>query len=292
MTLPSSGEVAPLTPSGFGGCIATRDGISDGTTIRDVAVSMGVALVKGLKLNESTFRELVASLGVKVSYEDDDADVGYGFSDVLHLDGTREEGKVITGRGPLPLHTDGILLGTQVDLIILYAERVANLDMDGATIVCDQMTAWREMPSDLRDVLLRGYLEYKAFERGYFTNVPEGWYPIPTFRDYGRVRSLNLALPFEEGAPASWAVRVPGVSDEESRAFFEALRKHLSSPRYLYEHHWKQGDLIVIDNQRTLHGRQGLANKSSRELLRGQVTFEKVEGAPGATPEASGSTDR
>ncbi|MBM7773966.1 (5R)-carbapenem-3-carboxylate synthase [Actinokineospora baliensis] len=271
-----------LTPSGFG-AVLDEGTPADPKTVRDVALEAGVTVVKGQTFTEDLFREFVTGLGDTVSYDDDDAAVGYGFTDILHLDGTRDEGKVITGRGGLPLHTDGVLLGTQVDLIVLFAAEVRDLAADGATLVCDQITAWTELPDDLRAVLDRGHLEYIATERGYFTSVPEGWYPIPTFRNYGRVKSLNLALPFQsDEALASWDVRVPNTSAEESGQFFTNLRTHLSDPRYLYEHRWTAGDLVVIDNQRTLHGRRGLANASSRKLLRGQVTLAAIDGAPGA----------
>lgn len=278
---------AALTPSGFGALWAEGTQ-ADPETVRELALKSGVAVVKDQKFTEEEFRAFVSGLGDKVSYEEDDDSVGYGFTDILHLDGTREEGKVITGRGGLPLHTDGVLLGTQVDLIVLYAAEARDLEADGATLVCDQISAWEELPDHLRAVLDRGYLEYVATERGYFTSVPEGWFRIPSFRDYGRVTSLNLALPFQAGeALASWKVRVPDVSEQESDRFFADLHAHLSSDRYLHEHRWAEGDLVVIDNQRTLHGRRGLTDSTSRKLLRGQVTLAAVEGAPGAITQRS-----
>jgi len=277
-----SHTLPPLAKSGFGAQITTSTNVSP-SAVREAALGAGVVLAKGMEFNEESFRAFVSALGDKVSYEDDDAAVGYGVSDLLHLDGTRDSGKVITGRGPLPLHTDGVLLGTQVDLIVLYAVEADRLQGDGATLVCDQISAWHDMPAELRSVLARGYLEYKAIELGYFTSVPTDWYSIPTFRDYGRVKSLNIALPFAENVPASWDARVPGASNADSRSFFTALHHHLSHERYLYQHRWEQGDLLVIDNQQTLHGRDGLTDTATRKLLRGQVTLTAATEAPGAT---------
>lgn len=270
----------PLTGSGLGVHLPDETPL---TALRQAVLENGVTLLRNVHFDENSFRRFVDSLGDKVSYSDDNAKVGYGFSDILKLNGTHDKEKVVTGRGSLPLHTDGILLGTQVDLIILYADDVKDIDEDGATVVCDQLAAWNDMPESLRQPLLDGRLEYKAFERGYFATVPEGWYPISTFRDYGRVRSLNLALPFDGQAKASWDVRVPGLTDEASKAWFTALEQHLTAAPYLYSHRWRTGDLLIIDNQRTLHGRHGLRAHTCRKLLRGQVTFEAVASAPGAT---------
>jgi len=280
MTTPLYSQPQSLTASGLG---RRLDGIVNLGTIREIVFESGVVVVQGLNFTEPEFREFVEGLGEKVSYERDNADVGYGFTDILHLNGSREMGKVITGRSGLPLHTDGILLGTQVDFIILFATKVENLTSDGATLICDQITAWHEMPNDLRDVLLRGKLEYLATERGYFTNVPDNWYAIPTFRDYGRVKSLNLALPFPDDVSASWNVRIPGAPTDVSAQYFADLRDHFMQKRYLYEHHWSTGDLVVIDNQRTLHGRRGLSREGMRMLLRGQVTLPAIANASGTT---------
>ena len=262
-----------LLASGFGAEAVFADGPADPGRVREVAMSTGAALVRNCAFTEDEFRAFVGRMGAKVSYEDDDASVGYGFTDILHLDGSPEEDKVVTGRGGLPLHTDGVLLGTQVDLIILYAAELANLGEHGATMVCDQLAAWQAMPGNLRAVIDAGTLEYRALERGYFTTTPDGWYEIPTIRDYGRVRSLNMALPFPPGTPASWDVRVPRVTAAESADYFSKLADYLTGADYLYTHTWQQGDLLVVDNQRTLHGRRGLAGDSTRKLLRGQVTI-------------------
>lgn len=273
-----------LTASGLGVHLPDETPLA---AIRQAVLDHGVTLLRNVHFDENSFRQFVESLGDKVSYDEGNANVGYGFADILKLDGTHDKEKVITGRGSLPLHTDGILLGTQVDLIILYAADVANIDEDGATVVCDQLAAWRDMPESLRQPLLDGRLEYLAFERGYFTTVPEGWYPIATFRDYGRVRSLNLALPFDSEVKASWDVRVPGLSENASTAWFEELERHLTADPYLYCHRWRKGDLLIIDNQRTLHGRRGLLPHACRKLLRGQVTFEAIATAPGAALESA-----
>ena len=278
--IPSGLLVKALTPSGLGIHLPDATPLTD---VREAVLEHGVVLLRNQRFNEQRFRQFVEGLGDKVHYAESNAKVGYGFADILNLDGTHDKEKVITGRGSLPLHTDGILLGTQVDLIILYAAQIENIESDGATVVCDQLAAWHDMPSSLRQPLLKGHLDYLAFERGYFATVPNGWYPISTFRDYGRVRSLNLALPFDGAAKASWDVRVPGMDEAASTAWFAELEHHLTQARYLYSHCWRQGDLLIIDNQRTLHGRCGLQPTTCRKLLRGQVTFEPVVAAPGAT---------
>ncbi|BCJ61426.1 TauD/TfdA dioxygenase family protein [Micromonospora endophytica] len=257
-----------LTPSGLG----TRFGadVADDLvdTCQRAATRTGLALVRGLDLDADSFQRLVHALGDTVDHK-----FGEGRADLLELNASADDGKVVTGRGPLPLHTDGLLVGERTDLIVLYAARFSDRPGSGETTVCDQLAAWAEMPDDLRQVIEHTGLEYLVEERGYFPTVPQSWYEIPAVRDYGRVRSLNLTLPFPPGVPRGWQVRVKGADEEDSARFFARLGEFLHRPRYLYQHSWQVGDLMVIDNQRTLHGRTAISDDGERLLFRGQVTL-------------------
>lgn len=257
-----------LTPSGLGTVLdlGPTDDLAD--ACRRAATGTGVALVRGLDLDERRFQRFVHDLGDTVDHK-----FGEGRADLLQLNASAEDGKVVTGRGPLPLHTDGLLVGERTDLIVLYASQFADRPGSGETTVCDQLSAWLEMPDDLREVVEHTGLEYLVEERGYFPTVPAGWYEIPTVRDYGRVRSLNLTLRFPPGVARGWQVRVKGADEATSERFFARLGEFLHRPRYLYQHSWRVGDLLVIDNQRTLHGRTAISDEGVRLLLRGQVTL-------------------
>jgi (5R)-carbapenem-3-carboxylate synthase len=261
-----------LTPSGMGAVVTWDDGrdVQElARRVRRAALERGCALVRGLALDEDDFRLLVRSLGDTVDHK-----FGEGGADLLKLNASREEGKVVTGRGPLPLHTDGLLVGERVDLIILYAAEFSDVPGSGETYVSDQLTAWAEMPGHLRRVLEEYEIEYLVTERGYFPTVPEDWYAIASTRDYGRVKSLNLATAFPpEVSPRSWDVRVKGMERALSDRFFAELDAFLRSERYAYTHRWQVGDLLIIDNQRTLHGRTAISPGGTRVLFRGQLTL-------------------
>ncbi|MFF5897123.1 TauD/TfdA dioxygenase family protein [Streptomyces argenteolus] len=261
-----------LTPSGMGSLLACdpQDSVEDlALSARRAALETGCALMRGVRLDEDGFRLLVRSLGDTVDHK-----FGEGQADLLKLNASRDKDKVVTGRGALPLHTDGLLVGERVDLIILYAAEFSDVPGSGETYVSDQLTAGEEMPAHLRRVLDEHEIEYLVTERGYFPTVPEDWYTIPTTRDHGRVKSLNLATAFAPDAePRSWDVRVKGMERSASDAFFTELDTFLRGDRYAYTHRWQVGDLLVIDNQRTLHGRTAISDGGIRVLFRGQLTL-------------------
>ncbi|MFF9150053.1 TauD/TfdA family dioxygenase [Streptomyces sp. NPDC055051] len=264
LTPSGMGALVPWTPGGAVGDLAAR--------ARKAALASGCVLVRGVELDEDAFRLFVRSLGDTVDHK-----FGEGQADLLKLDASREKGKVVTGRGPLPLHTDGLLVGEQVDLIVLYAAEFSDAPGSGETYVSDQLTAWREMPEHLRRVLEEQEFEYLVTERGYFPTVPVDWYTIPTTRDYGRVKSLNLTTAFPRDVePRSWEIRVKGMEPADSERYFAELDAFLRSERYAYTHRWRVGDLLVIDNQRTLHGRTAIGEGGTRVLFRGQLTLSEA----------------
>ena len=261
-----------LTPSGMGALLPGDPGGSVAVLAqraKSAALESGCALARGLTLDEEDFKLLVRSIGDTVDHK-----FGEGQAELLKLNASRDEGKVVTGRGALPIHTDGLLVGERVDLIILYAAQFSDVPGSGETYVSDQLTAWAEMPEHLHRVIAEYEIEYLVKERSYFPSVPEGWYTIPATRDYGRVQSLNLATAFAEGvSPRSWEVRVKGMDRGLSDRFFLELDGFLRSQRYTYTHRWQVGDLLIIDNQRTLHGRTAIGAGGVRLLFRGQLTL-------------------
>lgn len=62
------------------------------------------------------------------------------------------------------------------------------------------------------------------------------------------------------------------LSDDELHQLIEDVNGIAYHPRCLVEHEWQAGDLVIIDNFYTLHGRQPMSEKSmSRELWRVQA---------------------
>ncbi|HVJ91140.1 MAG TPA: TauD/TfdA family dioxygenase, partial [Labilithrix sp.] len=71
----------------------------------------------------------------------------------------------------------------------------------------------------------------------------------------------------------SWLVRIPGIEEERSQEIFETLRSVLMSEKYCYYHDWNEGELLLLDNKRTLHGRE--AFQGQRALANIQVISEE-----------------
>ncbi len=241
----------------------------DPTHIRQLAIHHRVLALSIENIDNNSFIDFCKNMGDPVSLKD----VASGEGFILDLDGDTNREKVVTGRGPLALHNDGFIFGTRVDFLILFGEKVGKTIDSGATIVCDQKMARRELPEELRDILNSREFEYKITERGYFSTTPDDWITIPHYKNYGRGNVLRIGFPFPSDAKASWHVRIKDEDMEVSTKFFEQLEDHFSSPRYIYRHYWRQNEVLIVDNQNTLHGRDALVGSAKRKLKRIQLTI-------------------
>mgnify|MGYP001547154607 CR=1 FL=1 len=262
-----------LLPSGIGINLQPKHFLAlDAQTLRDLLKVKGFIVVRDLQLTKPEFAELYRRYGHPVEYRGRRANVGYGYGDMLELNGDKQ--KIVTGRGRLPFHTDGGILRSNVDQIFLYGAQIEHLRFHGATLVTDHVAAVREMPRHLLEVLEHDTFEVRAAEPGYYSGAsPEGWFKVDTFKDLGWVRALMIYFPFDDGDEPSWETRIVGFSASETKKFFDELGAFLRRSDYTYVHYWKTGDLLISDNRRTLHEREAFREDTARRVLwRGQTS--------------------
>lgn len=277
MNTPFNPSSDSLIPSGLGITLEPDVFLSlIPQTVRDILKVKGFIVVRGLELTKSKFSDLYRSYGHPVEYRGRRANVGYGYGDMLELNGDKE--KIVTGRGRLPFHTDGGILRSNVDQIFLYGAQIENLRFLGATLITDHVAALRDMPRHLLDVLENETFEVCATEPGYYSGAsPEGWFKVDTFKDFGWVRSLMIYFPFDAGDPASWETRITGFTLSETHKFFDELGTFFRQGQYTYSHYWRTGDLLISDNRRTLHEREAFREDSAQRVLwRGQTCESPV----------------
>lgn len=243
----------PLTPSGAGILLCGSDlppAMQRIPALTDLVRDHGFAVV----------REAADSLAEAV-------DLMRGFGPINEAK-TRTEGAVIVedqGAGEvfrsssaLPLHKDGGLTGFDVRLIGIFCVAFRGV-VGGQTFVSDAERAMRNFPAEDKALLLRHGCEALALDdTGYYRSDFSGqWHPLPAFREIPqRGHTLRIGLPHAPGEPESWRIRVPDVAAEVSDRIFANLRACLLDPEYTYHHAWREGDLLLLDNDSVMHGRE------------------------------------
>lgn len=195
---------------------------------------------------------------------------------VMFVSNIKENGEPIGALpdGEMMFHTDTGYDSNPHKATTLYAVEIPATG--GNTIFCNQYKVYEAMPDRLR-ALLDGREARNAYEFGTMIktkdryDAPEMRSAVhPVFRPHNETGRMTV---FVNELMTEDIIGLPEAQSREILAEIFALQKE---PRFLYEHVWRDGDLVMWDNRCTLHARTDFP-ASERRLLR-RVTI--AEGAP------------
>ena len=145
----------------------------------------------------------------------------------------------------------------------------------GDTYFSDQQAAYDALPDELRDRVVDLSIKHNAahssigkLRRGYsaFTDprdAPGAIHPVVRTHEETGARVLYLGR-------REWAY-VPGLSLSESEEILDDLWRFAALPENVWRQVWEPYDLIIWDNRRVLHRRDGFDPHSRRLMKRCQV---------------------
>jgi taurine dioxygenase len=188
--------------------------------------------------------------------------------EVMLVSNIRENGKLIGSLpdGEMQFHSDMCYIPTPPKGTLLYAIEIPS--RGGDTLFLNMYKAYDELPPGLR-ARVDGKTAVNVFLYG--STSREG--NNPDFNVHPHASHPMVRVHPESGRKALYANRlmtwnIEGVPDEESRAVLEKLFDHIEQPKFIYEHKWRPGDLILWDNRCTLHARTDFSNQERRLLRR------------------------
>ena len=73
--------------------------------------------------------------------------------------------------------------------------------------------------------------------------------------------------------------RINGLSPQASRALIDELCDHIEQPKFIYQHKWKVGDIVVWDNRCTSHARTDFSDKERRLMKRVTISDDAIPAA-------------
>lgn len=231
-------------------------------TLKQSLKEYGYYLIRNCQFTHSEFIDLFSQFGDVIGYSQEDID------DRITEIGTNDQ-DVICGKGQLPLHFDGDLEEYLVDHVFLYAQNIRGEILGGETIICDVRRAMATLPVELREIVKTHNWKFRVCNDNVTKNESE-WRIMPFFTKSDGETRFNLYMPFDAHQPKSWDVSVQGLTDLESKHFFQHLDAHMSKSAFNYRHQWCQDDLLIFDNRRVLHSRVPFSGSNGiRQLWRG-----------------------
>jgi len=177
------------------------------------------------------------------------------------------------GNGEANWHSDMTYERTPPPASVLLSVEIPR--QGGDTQFCCQHAALEAMPETLRGRLADVRIKHDASH----TSVGEVRRGFDEETDPSKVPGAThpaVRRHEESGRDALYLGRrefayVEGLALEDSEHLLDELWSHASRPQHVWTQKWKVGDVIVWDNRRVLHRRDGFPNHMRRMLRRCQV---------------------
>ena len=280
MTVETVFEIKPLSPAigvEVGGVdLAAPLPETDFARIRRAWEENCIVLFRGQTLGEQeqvAFASRFGTLGTNVN-ETDPLKLG-GHPAVLYVSNIRIDGKLtgILPDGEMFFHSDTCYLERPAMASMLYAMELPSAG--GHTLYANGFAAYDALPEGLKRRLagLRALnvYDYDGSPTHRAATLPPGvkQYVHPVIRSHPPTGRKSLYV----NRLMTWAIL--DMPEEESRALLEFLFDHQEEPRFVYEHQWRLGDVILWDNRSCLHARTDFDPDERRRLRRVTVLGEK-----------------
>jgi taurine dioxygenase len=192
---------------------------------------------------------------------------------VMLISNIREDGKPIGALpdGEMHFHTDQCHQAIPAKASMLYAIEIPS--RGGNTLFSNAYTAYETLPEDIKRRLsgrraLNAYDKDSTLRTASYDNAGSScWHPVVrTHPATGRKALYVNRLMTRE---------IEGLPRDESDAMLQKLFDHQEQPKFVYEHVWRPGDILMWDNRCTLHARTDFSADERRLLRRVTILGEK-----------------
>jgi len=192
---------------------------------------------------------------------------------VMLISNIREDGKPIGALpdGEMHFHSDQCHQEIPAKATVLYAIEVPS--KGGNTLFSNAYSAYETLPEDLKQRIvgrraLNAYTSDTTLRTANYDDSKSSyWHPVVrTHPATGRKALYVNRLMTRE---------IEGLPRDESDAILRRLFDHQEQPKFVYEHVWRPGDILMWDNRCTLHARTDFSPGERRLLRRVTILGEK-----------------
>lgn len=194
---------------------------------------------------------------------------------VMLISNIREDGKPIGALpdGEMHFHSDQCHQERPAMASMLYAIEVPSVG--GNTLFANAYLAYETLPADIKRRIdgrkaINAY-DYANASTSRGTRLGEGvpQYAHPVVRTHPATGRKALYV------NRLMTIAIEGLPEAESDALLDLLFDHQEQRRFVYEHVWRVGDILMWDNRCTLHARTDFSSAERRLMRRITILGEK-----------------
>ncbi|KAK2624521.1 hypothetical protein QTJ16_006471 [Diplocarpon rosae] len=227
--------------------------------------SYGIILIRGVPKSEKSVAEIAERIGTI-------RDTFYGRT--WDVKSVPEAKNVAYTHQHLGLHMDLLYMKNPPGIQFLHC--INNKCKGGESLFSDSFSAINKLGSEDKDILATENLayHYRQPENRYYQERPLLEYEELVSLAGGRrgadavkaIKFVNYSPPFQAKFPLSMRQQIHFARLERALRSFAKL---VEDPRSVYEYRLKEGECVIFNNRRLLHGRREFSQLQESRLLKG-----------------------
>lgn len=163
----------------------------------------------------------------------------------------------------VPFHWDGAFFKEPKKLLFYCTETEG---VGGETLFTDTEKIWNDLSSDLKEKLKDITMIYRTKKLAHYG----GEIKIPLVQTHPVTGKTILRIA-EKVETKLNPVTLEMSGTDQTDELYDMLTAKLYDPKYMYQHSWEIGDVLICDNFTYLHGRNALGANKSRSFKRIQI---------------------
>ncbi len=218
----------------------------------------GIVCLENQSFNDQELLELAHTL----SSRKDKALLEWDFGPIMEMKFSASAKNYLFSEEEVPFHWDGAFLKEPKYLIFFCTESSGGAGGEG--MFCDTRGVYHALSGDEKKQLQKLKLEYKTEKLAHYGGSIE----VPVLQNHPDTgeKILRFALPVQSKKnPVTRTI----LSGNENLCL--RIEELLRDENHIYQHTWKKGDLLIVDNFSYIHGRHSLGENLRRSFKRVQV---------------------
>lgn len=164
----------------------------------------------------------------------------------------------------VPFHWDGAFHHEPLKLLFYCTESEGR---GGETLFTNTELIWESLSESEKNIALKTHMIYRTKKLAHYG----GEIKVSLVNEHPLTGKTILRMAERVETALNPVELVMSNQGKEADEFYRFLKNKLYDPRYLYQHHWEKGDLVVVDNFTYLHGRKPLGSNLRRSFKRIQI---------------------
>jgi alpha-ketoglutarate-dependent taurine dioxygenase len=228
--------------------------------LRELLHRFGFVVIRGCEISRSRLTELMAGLGPLAEFPSGTA---------VDLRGPSATDETAFSNREMKFHQDGAPFAIKSRYVALLCEEAPEPEEGGETFVSFLREFMRRSPQDLIGKLRRLTVDYRTTSaefagRAAGTRTQSCMIRHPDTRE--DVAYLSINNPDDDHY--SYVSKFSQLAHDESEALMREVETAMMNRDIFYEHRWRSGDCMILDNLLVSHGRRAYRRTSKRRVVR------------------------